>query len=118
MDMKSVYFFTGMAIAVTSCSGIADSGFRVEGRVVDSRGVLLDDCMLERVAQRDGRVADSHAIDGVFSSTFTTAPGGSRFYLTVRCRGVKQTYKSALVEVVGTERYHNPIDLGTIQLSE
>lgn len=100
---------------LASC--VADAGFKVRGRIVAADGSLREECTVERL-DREGRVLDWQSADGAFLASFTVAPGVNRFHIAVHCRGVRQTFSSREFEIVGSENYNDPIDLGVIQLND
>ena len=91
---------------------MGDSAFKVKGHVVDADGGGIEDCQLER--WEEGSLIESQRVDSRFLTTFTIAPGKNRFSLKLNCDHLGEMRDLGVIEIKGTEKYADPVDVGTI----
>ncbi len=108
-----------LVVLISSCRSfpppVGDGALRVKGAVSVPRDRTAP-CLLElRGAGSDATVHSAEVL-GEFLKTFTVAPEPSTYYFLITCPGTAQRHQSAEFEVRDLSQFHDPVDLGLIDL--
>jgi hypothetical protein len=104
-----------------ACLPIGDNAFSVKGRI-EAPGIDEETrCSLKLfradLLARSKSPVKELDIPPEFTVTLTVAPGVHKYYLSITCPGVSESYTSDVFEGGKHEQLITPIDFGTIKLN-